>query len=88
MKYRMKIRRVWLWAYPEVLRVTEDAAAGWRAVDISLAGCWIEVASIDYPPGEVVISMRSVSVFANGPDYETERLQACLRASGARQRGR
>ena len=31
------------------------------------------------PAGEVVISMRPVSVFANGPDSEIERLRAQLR---------
>jgi len=31
------------------------------------------------PAGEVVISMRPVSVFANGPDSEVERLRAELR---------
>jgi hypothetical protein len=30
------------------------------------------------PAGEVVISMRPVSVFANGPRSEIEKLQACL----------
>jgi transposase len=48
-------------------------------VDISLAGGWIEVASIVHPAGEVVISMRPVSVFANGPGREIEQLQADLR---------
>jgi Winged helix-turn helix len=48
-------------------------------VDISLAGGWIEVASIVHPAGEVVISMRPVSVFANGPGHEIEQLQADLR---------
>ena len=40
------------------------------------------------PAGEVVISMRPVSVFANGPDAEAERLRAQLQARGARPRGR
>jgi hypothetical protein len=38
-----------------------------KGVDISLAGGWIEVASNVHPPGEVVVSMRPVSVFAKGP---------------------
>jgi transposase len=57
-----------------ISRRVRDEAAG-EGVDISLAGCWIEVACIDHPPGEVVISMRPVSVFANGPDSEIERLR-------------
>ena len=32
------------------------------------------------PAGEVVISMRPVSVFANGPGSELEQLQADLRS--------
>ncbi len=48
------------------------------AVDISLAGGWIEVASNVHPPGEVVVSMRPVSVFANGPGTEIEQLRAEL----------
>jgi hypothetical protein len=47
-------------------------------VDISLAGGWIEVASIVHPPGEVVVSMRPVSVFAKGPGSETEQLRGDL----------
>jgi hypothetical protein len=35
-----------------------------KDVDISPAEGWIEVASIVHPPGEVVVSMRPVSVFA------------------------
>ena len=49
-----------------------------RGVDISLAGGWIEVASNVHPPGEVVISMRPVTVFAKGPGSEIEHLQAEL----------
>ena len=49
-----------------------------EGVDISLAGGWIEVAHIVHPPGEVVISMRPVSVSANGPASEIEQLQADL----------
>ena len=49
-----------------------------KDVDISLAGGWIEVAHIVYPAGEVVISMRPVSVFANRPGSEIEQLQADL----------
>src|SRR6266699_5499683 len=48
------------------------------AVDISLAGGWIEVASNVHPPGEVVVSMRPVSVFAEGPGSEIEQLRAEL----------
>ena len=57
-------------------------------VDISLAGGWIEVAHIVHPAGEVVISMRPVSVFANGPGCEIEQLEADLGAGGGRRRGR
>jgi hypothetical protein len=46
---------------------------------MGLAGGWIEVASNVLPPGEVVVSMRPVSVFANSPDSEIERLRAELR---------
>jgi hypothetical protein len=46
---------------------------------MGLAGGWIEVASIVLPPGEVVVSMRPVRVFANSPDSEIERLRAELR---------
>jgi transposase len=46
---------------------------------ISLAGGWIEVASIDHPPGEVVVSMRPVCVFANSPASDAEQLRAELR---------
>jgi hypothetical protein len=49
-----------------------------RGVDISLAGGWIEVASIVYPPGEVVVRMRPVSVFAKGPGSEIEQLRSEL----------
>ena len=49
-----------------------------KGVDISLAGGWIEVASIVHPPGEVVVSMRPVSVFAKGPGSETEQLRGDL----------
>src|SRR5919109_1492166 len=51
---------------------------GEGAVDISLAGGWIEVASNVHPPGEVVVSMRPVSVFAKGPGSEIEQLRAEL----------
>jgi transposase len=50
-----------------------------KAVDISLAGGWIEVAISFRPAGEVVISMRPVSVFAKGPGCEIEQLEADLR---------
>jgi transposase len=46
---------------------------------MSLAGGWIEVAHIVRPAGEVVISMRPVSVFAYGPASEVEQLEAGLR---------
>src|SRR5215813_13804886 len=46
---------------------------------MSLAGGWIEVASIVLPTGEVVVSMRPVCVFANGPGSEIEWLRADLR---------
>jgi transposase len=49
-----------------------------RGVDISLAGGWIEVACIVHPPGEVVISMRPVSVFAKGQGGEIGQLEAGL----------
>jgi len=38
---------------------------------MSLAGGWIEVASIVHRSGEVAVSMRPVSVSANGPGSET-----------------
>jgi hypothetical protein len=47
-------------------------------VDISLAGGWIEVGHIVRPAGEVVINMRPVSMFANGPGGEIEQLEADL----------
>ena len=50
-----------------------------KGVDISLAGGWIEVAYIVHPAGEVVISMRPVSVFAKGPGCEIEQLRGDLR---------
>jgi transposase len=49
-----------------------------KGVDISLAGGWIEVASIVHPPGEVVVNMRPVSVLAKGPGSETEQLRGDL----------
>src|SRR6516164_5319030 len=52
---------------------------GLRGVDISLAGGWIEVATNVPPPGEVVVSMRPVCVFAKGPGEEIDRLRAELR---------
>jgi hypothetical protein len=57
---------------------SRDEAAWVRGVDISLAGAWIEVASNVHPPGEVVVSMRPVSVFAKGPGSEIEQLRADL----------
>jgi transposase len=50
-----------------------------KHVDISLAGGWIEVACIVHPAGEVVISMRPVSVFAKGSASEVGQLEASLR---------
>ena len=38
----------------------------------------VEVASNVHPPGEVVVSMRPVSVFANSPGSEIEQLRADL----------
>src|SRR5437868_3955185 len=58
-----------------------------EGVDISLAGGWIEVASNVHPPGEVVVSMRPVSVFAKGPGSEIEQLRAQLQGRW-RQAGR
>jgi transposase len=49
-----------------------------KDVDISLAGGWIEVASIVPPPSEVVVSMRPVSVFAKAPVSEIEQLHGDL----------
>ena len=46
---------------------------------MSLAGGWVEVATSFRPAGEVVISMRPVSVFSNGPASQIEQLQADLR---------
>jgi hypothetical protein len=39
---------------------------------------WIEVARIVRPPGEVVVSMRPVSVFAKGPGCEIEQVRGDL----------
>nr|WP_157254930.1 hypothetical protein [Nonomuraea typhae] len=39
----------------------------------------IEVACNAHPPGEVVVRMRPVSVFANGPESSIEQLRADLR---------
>ena len=47
-------------------------------VDTGLAGGWIEVAHIIRPHGEVVVSMRPVSVFAKAPGCEIERLRGDL----------
>ena len=52
-----------------------------RGVDNSLAGGWIEIAPLVHPPGEVVVSMRPVCVFAKGPGEEIERLRADLRVT-------
>ena len=49
-----------------------------RGVDISLAGGWIEVATTFHPAGEVVISMRPVSVFAKGPGSEIDQVREGL----------
>jgi len=45
---------------------------------MSLAKGWIEVAFIVHPPGEVVVSVRPVSVFAKGSGSEIERLRGDL----------
>ena len=49
---------------------------GWqlKGAGISLAGGWIEVASIIHPPGEVVVSVRPVGVFTKGPGSEIEQV--------------
>jgi hypothetical protein len=49
-----------------------------KGVNISFAGGWIEVASIVHPPGDAVVSMRPVSVFAKGPGSEIEQLRGGL----------
>ena len=49
-----------------------------RGFDISPAGGWIEVASNVHPPGEVVVSMSPVIVFAKDPGCELEQLRAEL----------
>ncbi len=52
---------------------------GGQGLDSSLAGGWIEVASIVHPAGEVVVSMRPVCVFANVPSREIEQVRGALR---------
>jgi hypothetical protein len=65
-----------------------------KDVDISLAGGWIEVACIVHPAdevviaGAVVISMRRVSVFANGPGSEIEQLRGDLHGGWRQPHGR
>jgi len=49
-----------------------------RDVDTVLAGGWIEVAHIVPPPGEVVVSMRPVSVSAKGLGSEIEQVRGDL----------
>jgi len=44
--------------------------------------------NIVLPPGEVVVSMRPVCVFANGPGSAMERLRSGLRGRGGRGCGR
>lgn len=61
-------------AYPEVLRVTEDAAADGP---LTAASPGLDRSChIIRPVGEVVISMGPVGVFANRPGSEIEQLQA------------
>jgi hypothetical protein len=48
-----------------------------KGVEISLAGVGSKLPH-HLPAGEVVISMRPVSVFAKGPDCEIEQLRAGL----------
>jgi len=43
-----------------------------KDVDISLAGGWIEVAPRRPASGDVVVSMRPVSVFAKGSASDVE----------------
>jgi len=57
----------------------QNQLPGEGGVDIRLAGGWIEVASNVHPPGEVVVSMRPVSVFAKSTGSEIEQLRAELR---------
>jgi hypothetical protein len=49
-----------------------------RDVDTGLAGDWAEVVHIVPPPGEVVVSMRPVSVFAKGLGCEIEQVRGDL----------
>jgi hypothetical protein len=49
-----------------------------KNIDVSLAGGWIEVASIVHPPGEVVVSIRLVAMLSSGS------LQAPLASGGSR----
>jgi hypothetical protein len=53
-------------------------------VDTSPAGVGSRLPNIVLPPGEVVVSMRPVCVFANGPGSEMERLRSGLRGRGGR----
>ena len=65
----------------------QNQLPGEGGVDIRLAGGWIEVASNVHPPGEVVVSMRPVSVFAKAPGSEIEQLRGDLQGRW-RQAGR
>ena len=58
-----------------------------KDVDISLAGGWIEVASIVHPPGKVVVSMRPVSVVSMRALYRRVRLVAIWRRPKLTARG-
>ena len=62
---------------PSACRIVGRAELGASAG--SLAAGWIEVGCIVHPLGEVVLSMRPVSVSANGPASDIERLRAGLR---------
>ncbi len=56
----------------------QNQLPGEGAVDIGLAGGWIEAASDVRPPGEVVVSIRPASVFARSPASEIEQLRGDL----------
>jgi hypothetical protein len=67
--------------YPDgetLTRLGFAGTLGWAGVYISLAGL-DRSCHIVPPPGEVVVSMRPVCVFAKGPGEEIERLRADLR---------
>jgi hypothetical protein len=71
--------------YPDgetLTRLGFAGTLGWAGVYISLAGL-DRSCHIVPPPGEVVVSMRPVCVFAKGPGEEIERLRAGLRGRAA-----